>query len=382
MVFIAIKRELIGRKQIDRIGIFSIGFLAFVLIRDILINALDYTFWLSDIVFLFKYLYLCYIFCLILGDKAFAYIVKVITDLTIISFFFYAIQLVAGQLMYDAFRLINLPNDNVLSNNLAGSYSNILIFTFTKDFHDYTNSGFVWEPGSFGCFLVIALMFHFFLNKFKLDKTAYILIIGNITTFSTTNYLGLIILLFLAYRYRVPKFNIMLLVSLAIFIALILTIPFLGQKIVQTYDEDMGDLKQLRILERYYHHYRMQIPLNRFASMVYIFQTFQYQLILGVSNKYSQIFYRSFNVNVSNGVFDFLAKFGLVGLVYLLYHYTRICLKYVVKKEFAIYCILILLVLGFGEPIMILPLVLNFLFLPLAQTSIINIKPRFEKIYN
>lgn len=372
MFGIAVLRKLFLRKDFNKIALYSIVFLLFVSIRDVWINSLDpiFDFLFSDAIFLFKYIFLSFIFCTILKEKLMAYVVRVMTHLTLIGFFFYFIQLVAGSFLYSMMKAIDLPNNNALSNNLTGSYTNILIFTFTKDFHDLSNSGFVWEPGSYGCFLVITLMFHFFLNKFRFDRTAIILIIASITTFSTTDYISLLLLLFLAYRVRVPKFNIWLLALIVGVVVVIFTVPILGQKIWDTYQEDMGDLNHLKILERFYHHYRMEIPLNRFASMVYIYHTFGWSLILGVSNKYSLIFIKTYNVNVSNGIFDFLAKFGLVSLVFLLYKYGKICVRYVLKSEQVIYCILILLMLGFGEPIMILPIVVNFIFMPVEQVQI------------
>ncbi|WP_146166477.1 hypothetical protein ABZR88_17600 [Mucilaginibacter yixingensis] len=372
MVGVALQKKLLAPKDYKYIGIFSVIYIAFVAIRDPFINSLDNTFLLGDVIFLFKYCYLSFLFCIILKDKAAAYLVKVITHLTIISFFFYALQLIVPDLVYDVFRKLELPNDNVLTNNLAGSYSNVLLFTFTKDFHDYTNSGFVWEPGSFGCFLCLALMLNFFLNRFTFDRTSVILIIGNLTTFSTTAYTGLIVLLFLAYRYRVPKINLWAFLAIGLIVLLVCTVPILGRKMVDMYNEDMADLNHLKVLEHFYHHYRMQIPLNRFASMVYIYSVFGWQLILGVSNKYSLIFYRKFNVNVSNGIFDFLAKFGFVGLLYLFYKYAKFCKAYVKNWEYVFYCIAMLFLIGFGEPVMILPIILNFLFLSVTQTSIVK----------
>jgi len=42
-------------------------------------------------------------------------------------------------------------------------------------------------------------------------------------------------------------------------------------------------------------------------------------------------------------------------------------MKSVLKVEYVIYCILVLLVLGFGEPILSLPIILIFLFMEVDQ---------------
>ena len=195
------------------------------------------------------------------------------------------------------------------------------------------------------------------------------MIVGIITTFSTTDYLALLIVLFLAYRVKVPKLNWWTVLLLFVSAAIVIIIPILGDKISDTYYEDMDDLHRLKYLEIFYQHKHMQIPLNRFSSMVYVYDTFKEHLILGVSNKYNVILNLAYNINISNGIFDFLAKFGLVGMVLLLYKYSKFCIESVLKLEYVFYCILALLIIGFGEPILILPIVLIFVFLPAKQLS-------------
>ncbi|HAF76638.1 MAG TPA: hypothetical protein DCG42_04885, partial [Maribacter sp.] len=71
-----------------------------------------------------------------------------------------------------------------------------------------------------------------------------------------------------------------------------------------------------------------------------------------------------FNVNISNGIMDFITKFGLLGLMVLLYRYGKLCRAYLRKTEYVCYSILILLILSFGEPILMLPICVIFIFLP------------------
>nr|WP_294941957.1 hypothetical protein [uncultured Mucilaginibacter sp.] len=354
----AIINKLMTRKEVNMFGIFAGIYLLYVTVRFLAFNDLENDYLYSDYTFLFKYALVSFLVCVLLKDKLLANFVKVMVHLTIISLVFYALQLLAPAVMYKIFTTLNFPTGNTIP-----GYTNALFFTYTQGFHDFSNSGFVWEPGAFGCFLVLTLMFHFFLNKFKYDNITILLIIANITTFSTTNYLGLLVLVFLSYRYKVPKINIYVLILVPAIILAFVFIPFLGNKIVDTYNEDMRDLKHLKVLERYYHHNRMEIPLNRFSSMVYIYDTFGSKLILGVSNKYNDVLNKSYTVNISNGVFDFIAKFGVVGLLYLLFKYSRFCKQYVLTWENLVYCTLILLALSFGEPILFLPIIMIFLFI-------------------
>lgn len=362
MTVVAVYKKAIDRKEIRIISTFAGVYLLLVSFRFFVINDYEIDYYYSDLLFLFKYIYLAWIVAVILRETAFANIVKVMAHLTIISLVFFAFQLLSPETMFRLFSSMNISTGNTIP-----GYSNIVLFTFTQGFHDYSNSGFVWEPGAFGCFLVLTLLMHFFLNKFRFDGLAWLFIIANITTFSTTNYLGLMVLLFLAYRYRVPKINFYVLVLVAAIVLAFIFIPFLQNKIVDTYVEDMRDLKHLKMLEKWYHHNRMEIPLNRFSSMVYIYEQFQGKLILGVSSKYNDILNKSYTVNISNGIFDFMAKMGLVGFLALMVYYVRMCKPYVLRWENIVYCVLILLALSFGEPILFLPIVMIFFFVKIDQ---------------
>ena len=366
MLIVAIGKSLLTVKDIRTIGIFTLVYLIFIALRDFVVNDLDMQFLLSDGFFLVKYVFLTFLFCTILKEKAAVYVVKVMVHLTIFSFVIYSCQLIGlDDYIYKFSTALNLTSDNVIP-----GYTNFIFFTFTKNFHDYSNSGFVWEPGSFGCFLIIALLLNFFYNKFTFDKKSNILIFGIITTFSTTDYLALLVVLFLAYRYKVPKLNFWAVLFIIVGAAIILAVPILGDKISDTYYEDMDDLNRLKFLEVFYRHKKMQIPLNRFSSMVYIYDTFKAKLILGVSNKYNVILNRAYNINISNGIFDFLAKFGLVGFTYLLYHFSKFCKASISKWEYVIYCNVALLIIGFGEPVLMLPITLMFIFLPINQFNL------------
>lgn len=359
MVIYAVSKKMLLQKDMKLIGLFMLVYLVYVVIRNLLITNLDSKFLISDLIFPFKYLLLSFIYIVIMREKAMDYIVKVMVHLTIIGLVFYAIQLVAGDFIYSFSESLGLPKANTIP-----GYTNFVIFSFTKGRHDYRNSGFVWEPGAYGCFLIIALFFNLLKDKFKFEKNSIILIVGIITTFSTTDYFALLILLFLAYRYRVPELNLWVLVMIPSFVLLIIFVPFLGDKIAAIYTDDMDGLKHLKEISQYHLKHNEQIPLNRFASMSYIWDNIGSGLFLGLSNKYDEILSKVYNVNISNGIFDFLAKFGVIGLFFLVYSYVKFCAAFLKRNEFIVYSVLIFLIISFGEPILFLPLVLLFLFLP------------------
>ncbi|MBS1525468.1 MAG: hypothetical protein JST19_07455 [Bacteroidetes bacterium] len=352
-------------KDLKVFGLFSLVYLLYVGIRYfIVVNFfgvnIDLEFLQSDVLFLFKYGLLTFVYCIILREKLIDNVIKVMLHLTIIDLVIYLFQ-VAGfaDVIYSFSESLGLPKANTIP-----GFTNFIIFSFTKGLHEYRNSGFVWEPGAYGCFLTITLLFHFFRNKFRFATIAIIFIVAIITTFSTTNYLALFIVFFLAYRYRVPKVNLWVVLMIPAFIILFMTIPVLGQKIQAVYDDDMDGLKHFKEISMYHKKHSEQIPLNRFASMTYLEDNLGYNLILGLSNKYDAVITKQYNVNISNGIFDFLAKFGVIGLLFLVFGYVKLCANFLKRKEYLVYAVLVLLAISFGEPILFLPLFLVFIFLP------------------
>jgi hypothetical protein len=366
MFVVAIARRSLGFKDVKVIGVFAICYLLFVGVRDIFINNLEVDYLLSDVFFLLKYVFLSFIFCVILKEKVATYLVKVAIPLIIISLIFFVFQLLGfGHNIYLLSEALHLPSQGVASDE----YANFLFYTYVG-IHEFRNSGFFWEPGVFACFLIIVLLLNLFLNKFKFDTNSKIIIIGLISTVSTTGYLALLLVFFLWYRYKVPQIKMGVLVVIGLSIVLIFTIPFLGDKITGVFKEDMEQLqpKKLTDAQRYLSHAQdKQIHVNRFASMILIYNTFGEDLILGVSNDYDVILNKTYSVNTSNGIFDFMAKFGLVGYLFVLYRYSRFCMAYLGRAELLIYSIIAFLIICTGEPIVHLGFVLMFLFIPLAQ---------------
>jgi hypothetical protein len=340
-------------------GAFLSLYLVFVLFRNFMINHLAIDFLISDIIFAFKFIFLSFLLVSILKENTMYYIVKVMLYLTIISLIFFSFQILGyGDSIYNYSEKLGLSPTWALQ-----GHTNFIIFSYTKVLHEFRNSGFVWEPGAFGCFLAITMLFNFFNNNFTFDKKTYIFIIAIITTFSTTAYIALLILLILTFRYKFPARYVSVIGVILTAIILTTTIPFLAEKIMTQSETDLVSLGDIETLSKYYDDMDDQIPLGRFASAEFLYGTFDTKLLLGVSNAYDDIVNNIYNVNISNGLFDFIAKFGIFGLLVIIYKYSKFCLLYLPKKEYIFYCISILFVLGFGEPVLHLPFFLTFLFL-------------------
>ena len=359
MIVVALSFNRIKKKDVQFFILSSVIYFIYILFRFKL-NQLPTDYFKSDVFYFFKFVLTSYLFCLILKERALYYLIKVISHLALISIVFYVLQFYQDGAIVKA---IGKAFESITVETFSLRYTNFLIFTYDT-IHYYRNSGFCWEPGAFGSFLTLALMFNFLINDFKLNKEALIITLAILTTVSTTAYLGVFLLFFLRYRVLNRGSKIAIIIFAVIFALAIPNVPFLGEKVVEIYEQDIRDLKELEQLSVYYEDVERQIPLNRFSSVIFLYEQFNWKLFLGVSNQYDEYYINEFNVNISNGIMDFITKFGLVGLMVLLYRYGKLCRGYLRKTEYVCYSILILLILSFGEPILMLPICVIFIFLP------------------
>ncbi|MHB8209559.1 hypothetical protein [Mucilaginibacter sp.] len=265
--------------------------------------------------------------------------------------------MIDGDLMLSLGRLTNFQLQDTRS-----SHVNFLFFTFDQ-LHAIRNSGFAWEPGAYGCFLNIGLLLYLVTNNFIFNKKAIILVIAVITTLSTTSYIALIVVLLMHYRANGGTFSKYIIIGIPALIIIAFQLPFLFDKITITYNNDLSDVNKFKELSDYYLTNGTQLPLNRFASVIFIYNLFGLKLIWGISNTYSDSVSALKNVNISNGLIDFIAKFGLIGLIYFIYKYILLFKKYMLNNELIFYCVLVLLLLSFGEPMLIFQTILAFFFL-------------------
>ncbi len=337
---------------------FSIIYFVFITLRALFLTHLSPLFFFYDVSFYLKRFLFVFVYCALLKEKTVPLIVKVTIHGAMISIFFYIAQLIDGNAVFALGAFINLPPR-------VGNpdYTNFFFFTFDSG-HAIRNCGFVWEPGAYGCFTVMGLLMHFMLNKFKFDIGAIFLVLAIITTLSTTAYLGLFFVFLLYYRVKGGKLGPFLLFAVPVIAFIAVEVPFLFDKIGKTYDVDQHNLDSLDDLTIYYERSgEGQIHLNRFASATILYNIFGYKLLWGISNGYQGADKVLKNVNISNGDVDFLAKFGVIGYGFFFYRYGRMFKSFLHKNEYVLYCILIFLVLSFGEPMPIFHSSLAFLFL-------------------
>ncbi|MFD2871594.1 hypothetical protein ACFS5N_03870 [Mucilaginibacter ximonensis] len=338
-------------------GYFMLVYISYCSFRSYFFLNLPIRFYISDIIYLFKYILPSMIYCALLKEKAIDYLSRVIIDLTKISIPLYCIQLVAGDALYNIGNAVAIP-----PHPPGYTITNFIVFTYIKE-HHYQNSGFSWEPGAFGLFLIIGLMMQLFKNGFKIDSGVKWLALGVLTTLSTTSFVALGLVYLMYCRANGVKFSTLAIVAVPVLAVAVVKLPFLLDKVIDIYKHDMRDLQNIEFLSAWYIRRGEEMPFNRFSSLIFIYRQFKWQLILGVSNIFVETVPYLQNANTSSGIFEYFAKFGAVSFVYMLTRAGQFFGKFTQQKELLIYCILLILVLGFSESIFILPLMTNFYFL-------------------
>lgn len=369
------KNRIYGSDLYVFLGFFG-SYLAFIFFRNFAFNHLGIDFLISDLFFILKYILIAYTFCVVFKENTTSLISEVIIKFAALSLILYIFQLIGGgNLLYNIGSTFH--NSILPYSGISDTYSNFLFFTYDK-MHYFRNSGFVWEPGAYGCFLAIGLLFHFMNNNFVFDRNAIILSVATLTTVSTTAFLAYGVVIFLYYRFNGGIVSLKMVLLFIVAIIIFVNVPFLGEKITTTYEEDvkiLDDHEEILNQLDYYSEYGGEVKLNRFSSVIFLYRNFGYQLIFGVSNAYVNLKSSVYGVelnkfNISNGTIDFIAKFGLVGFFFLLFRIGKFIFLQYRKLEYSFYVIFLVLVMNFGEPIFMLPITLIFLFL--ARFSVIE----------
>ena len=117
------------------------------------------------------------------------------------------------------------------------------------------NPGPFWEPGRFTIPLSIAIMMILYDDRFRrhYKKRLFILLAADITTFSTTGYFALFLILFgfVVKSFKQSHIRILTVVTLVICFFLVLKLPFMGDKIIYAAGEI--DVANSRFGAMFYH---------------------------------------------------------------------------------------------------------------------------------
>lgn len=323
------------------------------------------------------------------GDFINLYI-KQIKLLTLISFFiFIPIFIAPGILDLISSVVPSFMRFNTTILGVETTKPSLILVNLNMDAPSRTynrNCGPFWEPGAFGGFLLIAILFNFLKGKTITDKSNYVFYIGLFTTFSTTAYLAffLLILSYFISEKKIAWYKVLILGLLSIsFYLLFFQINFMNKKISKeiskidfAIEEAGGD--------------------TRFASAVLDLMEFVEYPISGRGLWPETRIGGKLKIIVrNNGLTNFLTTWGIVFFIvyfYLLYkNFERLLLQQNnLKTYFAFLSIIVICVLSVGEnyfsAIFFWSLVLipfKYLIYTIKRDSIQNAKyTDYKKKYN
>ena len=240
---------------------------------------------------------------------------RIIFNLSKVSLFFYAWQLIDLSSLLSFFNLVDLN---------IGKSLNAIVYTIhfrSIDSGLVQNSGFCWEPGPYACFLSLALIIYMLKNDFKLDKKVFLYSVTIISTFSSTGYVCLIII-FLWYVYLRSKRNFVFSLPIGFILMYFFFIEssVLGDKIIQ-------QITQAEVEYDYYSRYgaEEQTSIGRFNGFLLNLKDFQNYPILGYGGNFDATFseLNDLNVTSTSGIGNWLAQYGVVGTLFLLTSFYR-----------------------------------------------------------
>jgi hypothetical protein len=253
------------------------------------------------------------------------------------------------------------------SGNFYDYHTSLVIYTFQRiENMGMRNSGLFAEPGLFGGYLNIAIIFLISL-KHRLDTKKYrqylvILVVAVLTTFSTQAYVILGLLLFYinykaiySSRFSASSRQVLLLLTFmvigVIITAVFINLSFLSAKIAHE--------QQLVINQD--HNYEV----TRIGGLVLSYQYILMKPITGwgidvltAINTFSPDKVRT----SGTGMTDFILKVGVPVFLFYLFMAWRSFLKLTGHRLWAVYFLVVFILLIQGEPFFNFPLIFVFLF--------------------
>jgi len=311
-----------------------------------------------------KLLY-AYLSIKIIGSSFFENFQKIVFYGALISIPMFLMQI----LFYDlTFKLVGLIQNTIPFLEFRNDrFANIFVFTIEGYGAIFRNSGFMWEPKGYANILIFAILINLIQNKLNfLNKRILIYFIALITTFSTTGYIIIFILIPL---FIMVNKNIFTKISSSLFVLFILffisQLDFMYEKI--KYETTLiNEYETLLHTKRDFD--RESISLGRLGSLIVDYNDFIKRPIFGYGYQRSE---RTQNPWIKlvrvNGFSDVLATYGLVGsLFYFIYYrkfFSKLLTYYNLKGLNILF--LITLVIYFASTLTAHPIWMSFLFIHL-----------------
>lgn len=258
-------------------------------------------------------------------DKLFKCFHNIVVLLTFIDLVLWVISMVIGANTLEAIAPFVNSFSNDTGSFLIFTVPNVRIYEGQGLFGLVRNSGFCWEPGIFSCTLVLAIFCNIMVNGVKLrkNKSLIVLLFGLFSSFSTTGYCSLIVLIAGYYLFsNKTKFAGAKILSAVILIPVILYVadlPFMRAKILEQLDKDNFLTESARM--DYVEGMDGIATLTRFEGMTIDVLNIQDKPLLGYGTFSESFSYNNIseNINTSNGLTNFIACYGGILTILILF---------------------------------------------------------------
>ena len=295
----------------------------------------------------------------LIGPDFMKYYVKFLYVFAIIGLFFWLILAFIPN-MYALASLFNSSSIEPLTLYLEQVRINLIIYT-----NDYwlldklpRNAGPFWEPGAFGVFLIVAILFNSINKGTLINRKNIIFIIAMITTFSLGTYSVFLIFLF-SYLFFIKKIKMS---TLFYFIVIFLvamysynSFDFLGEKFEYRYVRSMNFSSDMTYA-------KLNYQVGRNEKAILDVRAFLASPIVGEG----QFIQYEFG-NSPSGVTAFLRKWGVLGFLLVFgtmyYSFKRYMLYADINKKFAIVAVITLIAVAIPQSLYGKPIFLGFSFL-------------------
>ena len=270
------------------------------------------------------FIWFTYVAKIIIGYLVFSYYgktliekyVNIIYGLSLISLVFFCWQLLSYGTLESFLSIFNLGG--------AFGAKNILIYNLFDDpkfrMVNAINCGFCYEPGPFGGFVAVAIMFLIGMgNSFcKYRRMLMVLVLTLVTTQSSSAYICGLILFAWGILGRLKNQRKRIVVFVAILGASIIafsTIPVLQEKII---DEFMGINRYEKVIAEYSQTSPNEdLSLGRFVAWQFDWETFKNYPIFGMASDPDlhqlQVVFQNRQISAINGLGKIFAFYGLFG---------------------------------------------------------------------
>lgn len=315
-------------------------------------------------------IYSAYLSIIILRQKFITLYIRIVYYFALLSLIFYLCIVVLPNfenLLFLAYDKV-FRDFAIFGENAARYHVLVYVFDWWIITNPPRNAGPFWEPGGFGVYLNIALMFNLIIEKRLFNQINCILLIAIITTLSTGTYLSTFTLLaFFFLSGKSIKYTFFAAPIIVVLWGYVyVNIPFMQEKIVSQIEfyQDRGTSP-------------VGGRFSRFQGTAFDLEIFASNPIFGRGNFIRTDFER--DVNSFTTIFK---QFGLIGAFsigfLLLKSFRNICKIYKFNLRFSFYMLLILIVIVFSQSMFRKPIffVLCFLYLipntPKKMKNLIN----------